>query len=290
MNPVRWLATSLVLVAACGSVANHGPGDAPDGTNCTADIACTTNPGAPCVTGKTVCDGGARCVDDVPAPDGTTCASGLCALGGCLPPTTIAADADLSAVAVSAGRVCPEAPSYSVTSTPGPSSVTVATAPAGDCLAAGDEVMLINLQGARGATANVGNWELLRLASVAGALLTFTSPRTRHYGATAGADDNIGVAAGSQKVAVVRVPRFGATTLAAGKKLTSAAWDGAKGGVLAIRTARLAVNGAIDVSATGCRPGRWSQDSSACSCAGRTSIWARAGSRREARPRATPVA
>jgi hypothetical protein len=99
---------------------------------------------------------------------------------------------------------------------------------------------------------------------VAGALITFTSARTRSYGATAGADDNIGVAAGSQKVAVVRVPRFGATTIAAGNNLTTGAWDGAKGGVFAIRAARLVINGAIDVSAAGYRPGRWSQDASAC--------------------------
>jgi hypothetical protein len=255
------------MASACGSVANHpGTGDASlDVASCTADLACTTNPGGPCVTGKTVCTGSSSCVDDVPAPAGTSCGGGLCVLGGCLSPTTISSDVDLSATAVSAGRVCAEAPSYSVTSTPDRTSVTVGTAPAGDCLAAGDEIMLINLQGARGATANVGNWELLRIASVAGALITFTSPRTRFYGATAGADDNIGVAAGSQKVAVVRVPRFGATTVAAGTRLTAAAWDGTMGGVLAIRVARLAINGAIDVSTAGYRPGRWSQDGPACS-------------------------
>jgi len=266
MNPAGWVTASLVIVAACGSVAGHSGADAsgPDVMSCTADVACTTNPGAPCVTGKTVCAGGPRCVDDAPAPDGTACGSGLCALGDCLPPTTIATDVDLSTTVVSAGRTCAEAPSYSVTSAPSSTSVTVATAPAGDCLVAGDEILLINLQGVRGATPNVGNWELLRVASVAGALITFTSARTRFYGATAGADDNLGIAAASQKVAVVRVPRFGATSIAPGKRVTTAVWDGAKGGVFAIRAARLAINGTIDVSAAGYRAGRWSQDGSAC--------------------------
>jgi len=267
MNCARRLAGAFgfVLVAACGNVAGDaGPRDAPDGTSCTDGVACATNPGAPCVTGKTTCTGGPRCIDDVAASDGTSCGSGQCVLGGCLAPATIAADVDLSTTAVSAGRACAESPSYSVTSVPSGASVTVATVPTGDCLVAGDEVMLINLQGTRGMTANVGNWELLRVASVAGALITFTSARTRFYGATAGGDDSIGTAAGSQKVAVVRVPRLGATSIASGKKVTTAAWDGVKGGVLAIRAARLVISGTIDVSAAGYRPGRWSQSASAC--------------------------
>jgi hypothetical protein len=267
MNYVRRCVEALgfLVVAACGNVSSDaGPRDAPDGASCTADVACTTNPGAPCVTGKTTCAGGPRCVDDMAVADGTSCGSGQCVLGGCLAPATIAMDIDLSTTAVSAGRACAEAPSYSVTSVPSGSSVTVATVPTGDCLVAGDEVMLINLQGARGMTANVGNWELLRVASVAGALITFTSVRTRFYGATAGGDDSIGTAAGSQKVAVVRVPRLGATSIAAGKKVTTAGWDGIKGGVLAIRAARLVIGGTIDVSGAGYRPGRWSQSASAC--------------------------
>jgi hypothetical protein len=275
---------SLVLMVAagagCGDAAKHTFDDAgkvgdarPDGRAvdgavdapaCVAGVACATNPGAPCLTGAVSCASGvASCVDAAPAADGTTCGAGLCTLGGCLPATAIATSADLGQVALTSGRDCAEAPSYPVAALTA-TAATLAVAPVGDCLVAGDEVMLINLQGRAGAVANVGNWELLRVASVAGAAVAFTATHARAYGAAAGSDAGIGAGPTDQRVEIVRVPRLGATTIAVATTLTTTAWDGARGGVLALRVGSLAVDGTISMATAGYRPGAWSISDGAC--------------------------
>jgi len=230
------------------------------GPACVEGGACTDNPGAQCRAGVISCASGApKCVDGSPLSDGTTCSAGLCAHGRCLGPTTVNADHDLSAKTLTKGRTCADSPSYSVVAF-GPAKVTLATAPVDDCLAVGDEVLLIDLQGAPGATVNVGQWELLEVKTLSGKEVGFTTAKVKSYGATKGSDAGVGLGDGQQKVALVRVASFGALTIASGAKVTTNAWAGALGGVLALRAASLTLDGAITTSGLGYRDGRWSRD------------------------------
>jgi hypothetical protein len=266
---IRWCGLAVIAVSAACSPdldRDRTANVEADVVSCVVGAACTTNPGGPCVTGKMLCDGAPRCVDDIAAADGTSCGTGVCALGDCLPPTTVSASIDLSVAAITPGRSCAEAPSYAVASLPDPTTAVLVDPKVGACLAAGDEVMLINLQGSGSTVDNVGNWELLRVASVSdsltssGAVVEFATARTRFYGATVGANDSIGSDVTAQKVAIVRVPRFGALSIAAGATVTTSAWNGMTGGVLALRAGSLTVAGVLDVSKAGYRAGRWSRD------------------------------
>ena len=232
---------------------------------CSEGTACSTNVGAPCKAGKVSCSGGvATCVDGAATADGTTCTGGACTRGKCLAPLTVSANVDLSTTSLTPGRTCAsESPAFSVIALDA-SKATVSSAPTGDCLAVGDEVLLINLQGSSTATTNVGNWELLEVKGVSGADVTFAVAKTKFYGAVAGADAAVGIGATDQKVALVRVPQFGALTVASGISVTSGRWSGTSGGVLALRAAALSVDGTLTASGLGYRSGRWSRDG-ACS-------------------------
>jgi hypothetical protein len=191
--------------------------------------------------------------------DGASCPGGLCVAGSCVAPLVVDADADLGADAISPGRNCAEAPAFAVAGL-ALTQAQLAAAPNAGCLSPDDEVLLINLQGAPNATVNVGNWELLTVKSLSGASITFTHPPQRHYGAAADSDSDIGAGVGHQKVALIRVPHFGELTIPAGVTLTAPAWDGAIGGVLALRAASLKVDGKLAAGDIGYRAGRWSRD------------------------------
>jgi hypothetical protein len=267
MRPAYACVVGLSLLG-CGSSAKHEPQpDASvsiDGPACVAGGACTTNPGAGCKAGVIACQGGApTCVDGADAADGTTCASGVCTRGECIAPATASGAIDVSTMAITAGRTCAESPAYSITALTSTTATLSATPDAG-CLTAGDEVLLINLQGAPGATANVGNWELLEVASASGTGVTFAASKTRSFGNAAGSDAGIGVGATDQKVALVRVAQFGALDVAAGATITTAPWNGLVGGVIAIRAASAQVDGTISAAGGGYREGLWSQDDASC--------------------------
>jgi hypothetical protein len=263
------------LDATVDADAGASPDGATDDAGCVPDVICTTNPGAPCVLGHTSCAAGqVTCVDNGLAPDGTGCGAGTCTHGACLAPLTLHAGTDdcpaggsgctdLSRTSLTPGRVCTsEAPHFALTALTG-LTATLDEAPTDDCLAAGDEVLIINLQGAPGATDNVGNWELLHVASLAGSVVTFATAKTKHYGVAA--DDAVGTGPTDPKVELVRVPSFGALTVASDAQLITSAFDGATGGVLALRAATLSVAGTISVAGLGYRNGRWSDDTAACS-------------------------
>jgi hypothetical protein len=119
-----------------------------------------------------------------------------------------------------------------------------------------DEVLLINLQGTATANANVGNYETLRVQSVAGATVTFTTAKTKRYGDGASDDTNLGTATTNQRVVLVRIPNFSALTIAAGATLTVDAWNGVKGGVLFVRSTGAAnIAGALSLDNKGYRGG-----------------------------------
>jgi hypothetical protein len=192
------------------------------------------------------------------------CAPGACVAGECVPVTTISSNVNLSTTSLTAGRTCAEAIAYSVL-TLNNASATLSAAPATGCLSAGDELLLINLQGTTAAHGNVGNWELLRLSAVAGASVTFTSAISRFYGSAASSNAGLGVDATTQRVALIRVPSFGRLVVNASVTVTANAWDGALGGVVAFRAAQLDLSGTVSAAALGYRPGRWSMDGNSCS-------------------------
>jgi RHS repeat-associated protein len=138
------------------------------------------------------------------------------------------------------GRTCADGVAYSVTFL-NSTVASLSTAPDAGCLNAGDEVLLINLQGTGYSTYNTGVYEFLRVASVNGSSVIFTAMKSRWYGDGFHSDANIGTDASQQKVMLMRVPNYSSLTV--NGNLTSNAWDGAKYGVLAFR-----VNGTLSGS------------------------------------------
>jgi hypothetical protein len=120
-------------------------------------------------------------------------------------------------------------------------------------LVAGDEVILINLQGTADHHQNVGNYEFLRVDSITDSTVTFTSDVTKVYGKES---DNLDLT--GQKIMLQRVPNYTDITVNAGGKMTVSAWDGSTGGVLAFRVSGpldVQEGGSIDASGLGYRGG-----------------------------------
>jgi hypothetical protein len=170
--------------------------------------------------------------------------------------TTVLASTNLTTATVTPGRTCADAPQFAVAAL-GDADATLASAPAAGCLGPSDEVLLIDLQGTSASNDGVGNWELLVVDQVDDARVAFTTPKTRIYD---GADDGIG----DQKVALIRVPSFGDLTVGAGAVVTANRWNGATGGVVALRAGSMRVAGSISAAGLGYRGGRWSQDDADC--------------------------
>ncbi len=242
------------------------------GMACTATQRCVTGTcrdvcgagtaACPGAGGSTVC---AQLAND-PANCGgcgITCAAGVCSDGQCLggAVNVMAPDAGMDggiapinlSLTNLGSRSCAqggEMVRYSVTALSS-TMVTVTPAPAAGCLSPGDEVLLINQQGTATANANVGNWELLRVFSVANDVVMLAAAKTKFYGATAMMDDGLGTAATDQRVTLQRVPAF-TTFTQVGGTLTADAWDGTGGGVFAVRaTERITVAGVVDMAGKG---------------------------------------
>jgi hypothetical protein len=232
---------------------------------CIEGEACVPE-GDRCAAGRRSCAGGGDVCEPVgPAADGTICdVASSCTAGRCMPDTTIDRPVNLSSQALTSGRTCAEQPAYSVVSIAG-SAIGLSESPGADCLAPGDEVLLINLQGSSASTENIGQWELLRVSALDGATVTVESAPSNHYGASAGDDDDIGVDAGQQRVALVRVPVFGKVTIGTSGVLRAAPWNGLLGSIIAMRAASLDVRGSIDARALGYRTGDASLDDGTCS-------------------------
>jgi hypothetical protein len=175
-----------------------------------------------------------------------------------LPPSSIGGVVNLTKDTLTPGRPCGEAPQFVVRELAN-ASATLASSPGNGCLGSGDEVLLISLQGTQLAYANVGNWELLTIAEVTGPLVRFAASKQRNYGAQPGSDLGVGLRPDDQRVALIRVPHFGALTVPPGAVFTAAPWNGATGGVVALRAGSLRVEGTISAAGLGYRPGRWSQ-------------------------------
>jgi hypothetical protein len=259
--------------ASCGANMVCTPGG--QCVACTEGAACTPDAGAvaECETYAACAGGVVACAASGAANDGTSCgdAGGTCTRGSCAPDVTLGADGgvvDLSTTTITPGRTCADSQSYAVTGLTS-TTATLGAAPNAGCLAAGDEVLLINLQGTPTATPNIGVFELLTVQTTAGATVTFTTAKVNFYGQDAGDDTNIGTGAGQQRVAIVRIPRFGALTISSGATLTSGAWNGQTGGVMAVRANAFTIDGTVSAYNLGYRDGFWSQDS-ACALSTQT--------------------
>src|SRR5450432_3065336 len=256
------LLVGAVVASACGSSDSHKaphPVGAEAGMSGEAGATAGGSAGSANAAGAGGADVGVAGSDMGEGGEGGAGCVGL----ACIPPLALSGDLDLSVDAVSPGRSCAESPSFALASLASATAELV-NAPDSDCLSAGDEVLLINLQGTPQATSNVGNWELLSVASVSGATVTFTSAKARHYGDPANSDSNLGAGAAQQKVALIRVPHFGELTVPEGVTLMTAAWDGTAGGVVALRAASLHVEGTITAGDLGYRAGHWSKDDASC--------------------------
>jgi len=129
---------------------------------------------------------------------------------------------------------------------------------AGNTLAAGELVTIIQMQGATmntsssssstwGAVTSYNSAGLLEFDEVAGVpnstTINLVSPLANSY-----------TAAG--KVQVIRVPRYSSFTLNSGASLTTDSWNGSTGGIIAIEVnGTTTINGTIDVSGLGFRGG-----------------------------------
>jgi len=182
-------------------------------------------------------------------------ADSKCALAtGTLPIEAAGSPYNLSTDIIDPNRVCPDGVSYSVVEIVG-SRATLDREPGLCCLLFDDELLLINLQGSASSSTNVGNWELLRVASVSGRGVFSQSPALRSYGASEGVNSDIGTGEGQQRVMLLRVPKVIHLAIDPGVTLTASPWDGFKGGVFAMRASFNGVQWLIDMTGRGFRGG-----------------------------------
>ena len=195
---------------------------------------------------------------------------------------TVAANTNINTQTIATGRTCADGINYNVTALTS-NTATVTPAITSICLAAGDEILLINLQGAgtfgdNGGSGgywqqtiissyytNTGNYEFLRVQSINTStnVITFTTNKTKYYGNGASDDTNIGTAGTNQRVMVQRIPQYNNVTINSGITLTASNWGGTRGGVVTFRAKGTVSNsGTISTLGLGYRGG---YDSSAVS-------------------------
>jgi hypothetical protein len=137
---------------------------------------------------------------------------------------TVSSDTNINTTAIAGGRSCADAVNYSVTALTS-TTATLESAPSSTCLAVGDEILLINLRGGNSTTANVGNYETLRISAISGQTVTFSTAKSKFYGDNSGDDSNIGLATSNQAVMLQRVPNYTNVTVStANTDLTPSAW------------------------------------------------------------------
>ena len=132
-------------------------------------------------------------------------------------------------------------------------------------LAAGDLVMLYQAQGATidvtdsasyGAVTNLGNagrYEVVTVGSVSGNTITIDAScaALKYSYATAG------------NAQVIRIPQFTTLTVNSGASIVPTAWNGIKGGVVAVHAQTAVINGTVSASGLGFRGGVLDNESGA---------------------------
>ncbi|MFC1654160.1 hypothetical protein ACFL1M_04970, partial [Patescibacteria group bacterium] len=171
---------------------------------------------------------------------------------------TISSSTDINVSNSIAGRSCSDggdAVNYNILTLTSNSAV-INQAPSDGCLASGDEILLINLQGSSSSYNNVGNYETLFIDYVDRDTIYFTKSKTKYYGDNLDDDSNLGVAAGTQRVMLQRVPHYNNLTVNTGINFYPSDWDGSKGGVMFFRAKEhIAINGTLHANSKGYRGG-----------------------------------
>ncbi len=176
---------------------------------------------------------------------------------------TVSSSTSINTTNIIAGRSCVDggdAVNYSVTALTA-TTATLESSPSVGCLNVGDEVLIINLRGTNTAVGNVGNYETLRIQSVASSTVTFTTSKIKFYGDNVGGDTNIGLGTGNQTVMLQRVPNYLNVTVNAAVNFLPDTWlsptgavnNGAgEGGVMFFRASgAVAVSGSITATGRG---------------------------------------
>lgn len=128
---------------------------------------------------------------------------------------TVSSSKNINTTAIASGRSYADGIAYKVTA-PADSATSVTSAATVNGIVAGDEVLIINLQGASGDTADVGNYEFMKVQSVSGTTVTFTAAITKSFN---------GTTAANQKVVIQRIPQYTDVTLSGSGVLTASAWE-----------------------------------------------------------------
>ena len=161
---------------------------------------------------------------------------------------TITGSVNINSNIIVSGRTYPDGVFYQVNAI---GSNTITTSTNANGITSGDEILLINLQGNTSYYGNVGKNEFLQVASVSGNIITLESSISQIYGASTSNSNLTG-----QKIIVQRVPNYNNVTI--NGTLTSSAWNGSTGGVLAfraLRTVSISSSGYINLDGKGYRGG-----------------------------------
>jgi len=150
----------------------------------------------------------------------------------------------------------PDGVAYRVITNPITNLIQLSGAPTG--LAAGDRILLINLQGIDSDNGDVGNFEILDVTGTTGNAVQVAAAPVRSYD---------GKSFDDQSVVVQRVPQYNNVTLNAGDTVTASGWDklaSHTGGtvytgvvaMLVAGTLNVEAGGSVDVSKRGFRGGQ----------------------------------
>ncbi len=186
-------------------------------------------------------------------PLGSDCVAGACTTrpaGDGRDGELIVTDTYDHATRLRNGRTVGDAVSFPVTGIAG-DSVRVTGTPATG-IAVGDEVVVINLRGTATAFTNVGRWESHLVAGVSGDTVRLDGAVTGVFGNVTNADLT------GQTVVLQRVPQYTRVIVRSGGRLTTAGFDGTRGGVLWLKAnerVTVEAGGAIDTDARGFRGG-----------------------------------
>lgn len=140
------------------------------------------------------------------------------------------------------GKIVPDSPNTTSTSLTAvkSTSINVTSVPSG--LAAGDEILVINLKGTPTNNVNVGTYETKFISSINSTVINVTTPFVNQFEGQ------------SQKVMVQRVPNYTSVTINSGGTMTANAWTGSQSGVLFFRASNGVIinsGGNIDMSSKG---------------------------------------
>jgi hypothetical protein len=136
--------------------------------------------------------------------------------------------------------------------------LTTAGDPTGT-IAAGDEILLVNVRGTNTDCNTVGRHEFAIVESITSNSVTVTQDLTTTFGVAGNNDDLTG-----QRLAIVRVAQYTDLTIQSGGHLTAPIWNGTSGGVMVIRvsgTLTVAAGASINADGAGSLGGvGWSSD------------------------------